>query len=89
VTIFAAETAVDSIIISKSLREAGINTELYPNPQSRLDKQLKYADRKGIGYVIIAGPDEVAKNVVKLKDLKNQSQETLPIDSVIEKLNNR
>lgn len=83
VTVFDKATLVNAIRIAKSLREAGISTELFPDDETKLDKQLKYADRKGIAYVIIAGPEEVAKGVVTVKDMKKKMQEQIPTATFI------
>lgn len=85
VTIFSDDTLTNSLAIARELRKAGSSTEVFP-AFDKLDKQLKYADRKGIPYVIIQGPEETAKNVVKLKNMETQSQEDLTVDAVIQKL---
>jgi histidyl-tRNA synthetase len=74
VTVFSTALAPQSLQLSRSLRSAGINTELYPDAGSKLDKQLKYAFRKGIQYVAILGPDEIEKNMVTLKNLETGKQ---------------
>lgn len=51
-----------------SLREAGINTEVYM-AKGGLKKQLKYADQWDIPIAIILGSDEMEKGEVTLKDL--------------------
>lgn len=67
------------------LRSHLINTELYLNPQEpRLDKQLKYADRKGIPYVAIIGPNEVANNTITLKSLKTHTQKSMSADEIVQ-----
>lgn len=73
------------LAIVTMLRNAGISVDLYPTAD-KLDKQLKYADKNGIPYVIIQGPNEITKNVVILKDMKNQTQEELTIEEIIKKL---
>lgn len=85
VTVFDPTFTKNAEAITATLRNALVNAETYLEP-TRLDKQLKYADRKGIPYVIIQGPEETAKNVVKLKDMKAKSQEELTVDAVIQKL---
>ena len=57
VTVFSPNLASESIDLARSLREMNINTELYPNDSTKLDKQLKYADKKEIPYVLIIGPE--------------------------------
>ena len=68
--------------VCKTLREAGINTEQQLEPTG-LGKQFKYADRKGIPFVIIIGEDEVKENVVMLKNMKTGEQEKLQLVEVI------
>jgi histidyl-tRNA synthetase len=55
------------------LRAAGINTEAVIEP-GKLAKQFKYADRAGIRFVLVLGPDEIAKGTVTVKDLRKQDQ---------------
>lgn len=86
VSVFNPELWSNAILISSKIRNSGISAELYPDPTVKLDKQLKYADRKGIPYVIIQGPEEMAKGVVKLKDMKAKTQEELTIEAAIKQL---
>lgn len=86
VTVFAASLQVENLQTSRRLREAGIPTELYPGAEVKLDKQLKYADRKGIPYVVIQGPEEVGRGVVKLKVMQTKEQLELTVEEIIEKL---
>lgn len=88
VTIFSPQLETDSIDLLKNLRSNNIPCELWLDPNSKLEKQLKYADQKGIPYALIIGPEEVENDLVMLKDLKNNSQEKLSIDTLLEKLNN-
>ena len=68
--------------VAKTLREKGINTAVALKAE-KLDKQLKYSDRKGIPYAIIAGPDEIKNDKVILKDLKKREQKTLTLEEAI------
>lgn len=86
VTVFNSELMEKSLEITSKLREVNINTELWLEPGDKLDKQLKYADQKGIPYAIILGPDEAKSGKVVLKNLEKQSQETLTLDEAIAKL---
>lgn len=86
VTIFDKSLFNNSLIIANELRKNNVSTILYPVPTEKLDKQLKYANKKGIPYVIIIGPEEVSKNTVKLKDMKTGEQEELTIQEIIKKL---
>ena len=87
VTIFDESSLPSSLSIASKLRLAGISTELFPG-LDKLDKQLKYADRIAVPYVVIAGPEEIQKKVMKLKTMATKEQEELSIEQVIDKLAN-
>lgn len=86
VTIFSKDMLPYSQKLSQNLRKVNINTDLYPDPNDRLDKQLKYADKKGIPYVAIIGPNEAKNNTVTLKNLHTKEQKTIPIDSIFQEI---
>mgnify|MGYP001105412741 CR=1 FL=1 len=88
VTVFSKNLVNQSIQITNFLRKNNINTELYLNPEKKLNKQLKYADRKGIPYVLILGENELKKNVVKLKDLTTGEQKELSFENLLKILSN-
>ena len=86
VTIFEKKLLEQSQKVTQILRKNKINTDLYSDPNIKLDKQLKYANKKSIPYVIIIGPEEVKNNVVKLKDMKTGTQKELTLEAVIKQL---
>ncbi len=88
ITIFSPELLDKSLEVSSRLRSKNINTEIYLDPKAKLEKQLKYADQKGIPYTVIIGPEEVKINKVTLKNLGNKSQETISVNEVISRLIN-
>lgn len=67
-------------------RAAGLRVELYPDAV-KLDRQLKYADSKGIPFVAILGPDEAAQGGVTLKDLRAKSQQIVAQSEVVRLIN--
>lgn len=71
--------------LANELRAAGINTEAVVEG-GKLGKQFKYADRAGIRFVLVLGPDEIAKGVVSVKDLASQSQSEIPRAGLVERL---
>lgn len=86
ITIFSVEYLENSIEIANKLRAESIPTELYLDPETKLDKQLKYADKKKIPFVIIIGPDEIKNKMVTIKEMKTGKQEALPLKKLVEKL---
>ena len=85
VTVFDESTITDSARIAAQLRAAGIKTALFPEA-TRLNKQFKYADRIGARYVVVLGPEEIAKDVIALKDLKTGEQEIVSVAEAAKKL---
>lgn len=61
------------LAVANDLRGAGIATEVVME-SGKLGKQFKYADRAGIRFAIVIGEDEVAKDVVTVKDLRREDQ---------------
>ncbi len=86
VTIFNQELANTSASLTTELRNQQINAELYLNPFEKLDKQIKYADKKSIPFVVIIGPDEAENNQVTIKNLDTEIQETIPQDQLLSRL---
>lgn len=65
----------------QSLREGSLPAELYPE-SIRMDKQIKYADRKGIPFVAILGEQEASEGRISIKDLRTGHQEILPLEKL-------
>ncbi len=57
-------------------RVAGISCELY-HEQAKLDKQFKYAEKKGIPSVIIIGSQELLDHTCLIKNLASGEQKSL------------
>jgi histidyl-tRNA synthetase len=69
------------IPVVKSLREAGVACEIYPE-QSKLKKQFDYADKKAIPFLSIVGGNEVAEGVINIKNLSSGEQKSFAKDDV-------
>ena len=76
VTVFDSESLPDAFGLAADLRQAGLKVVVYPEP-AKLQKQLKYADKIGVRFALIAGPDERAAGQVTVKDLREGVQETI------------
>ncbi len=76
VTLFDEDTVTGSLRLAGSLRRHGIRTELSHQAQG-LGGQIKYADRKGIPFVAILGPDELEQGNVTVKHLPSGRQQTV------------
>ena len=77
-TVFDAQLQAASARIADGLRRRDVAVELCLEPDQRLERQLKHADRVGARYALIVGPDEAAAGTVVVKDLQQRRQETVP-----------
>ena len=74
---------IDSV---NQLRKNGIICEIYPI-DVKIKKQLDYANKKGIDFVVIIGDDELKKDIFKVKDMSKGEELTFKqIDSLAEKI---
>ena len=73
---FGASFSYDLIEIANFLRSNKVNAEFYPDPIP-LKKQLNYANKNDIPYVIFYGDEEKEKNCYNLKEMKTGKQEIL------------
>ena len=71
----------------KKLRGQGINAEIFPET-SKMKKQMGYADKKNIPFVALVGENEIANHLVTLKNMHDGTQESIPVDDLIDKLRN-
>ena len=65
---FDAERLGDYQRMARTLRAAGIGVEVFPEAK-KIGQQLQYAEKRGFRVALIAGPDEFAQGVWKIKDL--------------------
>lgn len=86
VTIFDETLAEDSLKAASFLRDNGISVECYPSTSTKIQKQMKYANRKNIPFVIIVGPEEKAEGKVQLKNMQSGEQKTLTLEDVLQSL---
>ena len=69
--------------LARELRASGINVDLSLLSTRSLGDQLKVAARRGIPWAAIAGPDDVQRGVVQLRDLTTGSQQEVSRDQVV------
>lgn len=61
------------------LRRAGVRAELYPDA-AKMRKQLDYANKKGVPYVILLGEEEIQEEKLTLKDMRTGMQERITLE---------
>jgi histidyl-tRNA synthetase len=81
VTVFNADLLSQSLKISANLREAGYSVSCFTE-EIKLPRQMKYADKMGIRFVVIIWPDEFANEAATVKDLTSGQQATVSLDAL-------
>lgn len=81
-TNFGEQEALASMKAIKQLRANGITAEIYPD-NSKMKKQMAYANALNIPYVAIIGDTELAEGKVTLKNMTTGEQATLDTESLI------
>src|SRR5437899_12875704 len=59
--------------LARVLRGEGIGVEVYPEAK-KIGQQLKYAEQRGFRVAVIAGENEFAQAVWKVKDLAKREE---------------
>jgi histidyl-tRNA synthetase len=67
------------------LRDAGISCELYPDA-AKMGKQMAYADKRGIPFVVMAGSQEIQESNYTVKCLSDGEQKTVTFAQLIDAL---
>ena len=67
------------------LREAGISTEIYPG-ESKLKKQMEYANKIKAPAVILYGEDEIKSGTPTLRDLISGKEKSISIKELVNEI---
>lgn len=82
---FDEESHKSAFVLGSELRKAGIKTDIYP-AALKMKKQLNYANRNGIPYVVFIGENERKANIWQLKDMNLGEQYNYDTKSLINHL---
>lgn len=77
-----ADDIAPSLALASGLREGGTPAEVWYG-DTKMKKSLGYANKIGIPYAVLIGPDELEKGVYTLKDLTSGKQEQLDLVSLL------
>ena len=80
---FGTIDAVSAFEAVMKLRNHGISCELYPS-DSKLKKQLNYANQKNIPLVVLMGSEEIERQEFVIKDMNSGEQKTHKITELID-----
>lgn len=75
----AEEAAVLPLL--RAVRGEGIAAEIYPEA-GKMKKQMEYANRRGIPYVVIVGSQELESGAATVKDMRSGEQRQVPFGEI-------
>jgi histidyl-tRNA synthetase len=79
---FGEKEALYSMEAIKKLRNNGIKSELYPDA-SKLKKQMNYANKREIPFVVLVGEQEVNERKYTLKNMLSGEQTLCDFDNLL------
>jgi histidyl-tRNA synthetase len=82
VTSLEQDRQQDYLKIGGLLRTAGINTEVYLEDK-KLAVQMKYANKKGIPFIIIIGQEEFEKDTALIRNMADGEQHSVQLENLV------
>lgn len=79
-------TEIECLKIAESLRKAGYKVEVEMKNR-KMKKSLEYANEENIPYVFILGEDELEKQCITVKDMKQKAQLQISTTNILEEFN--
>ena len=77
---------IDNLLVYiDQLRENNIRCELYPS-DTKIKKQMEYANQRGIDFVVIVGEEELNKNIFKLRDMSSGKESSFDLKDIVSEL---
>ena len=70
-----------SMKLLRELRSEGIPAEIYPD-EAKMKKQMEYANRREVPFVVIIGSQELAEGVATIKDMRSGDQQKVAFKEV-------
>jgi len=85
ICVFSKSAMKEYIKLQTILREEGISTEIYPG-ESKLKKQMEYANKIKAPAVILYGDDEIKSNKPTLRDLNTGKEKSIEIKEIVNEI---
>jgi len=85
ICVFDKNLMKDYISLQTTLRNAGISTEIYPE-ESKLKKQMEYANKIKAPVVILYGEDEIKSGKPTLRDLNSGKEKSIAIKELVNEI---
>ena len=85
ICVFDKNAMREYIKLQTILRDAGISTEIYPG-ESKLKKQMEYANKINAPAVILYGEDEIKSDKPTLRDLSSGNEKSIEIKELVNEI---
>ena len=85
ICVFDKKSMKDYINVQTLLREAGVSTEIYPG-ESKLKKQMEYANKIKSPAVILYGENEIKSGKPTLRNLNSGKEKSIEIEELVNEI---
>jgi histidyl-tRNA synthetase len=79
---FGEEEEAYCLPVLTKVRNSGINAEIYPE-RAKIKKQMNYANKKRIPFVVLAGESEIKAHKLTLKNMTTGTQDLVAPDELV------
>ena len=83
---FGKEEARHAQLCISKIRKNGISSELFPS-NIKLNKQMSYANKRAVKYVVMLGEEELKKNILTVRNMDSGVQQSLSLEEFINSIN--
>ncbi|RDY61285.1 histidine--tRNA ligase [Flagellimonas nanhaiensis] len=80
---FGDREGLASLKLVSALRNLGLRADLYPTA-AKFQKQLKYANKRGVPYVILLGEKELTEGTFVVKNMETGDQKAYTLENATE-----
>ncbi len=78
---FGGQEMTTALRLLSTLRKAGIPSDIYPE-SAKMKKQMEYANRRAIPWVVIVGESEIAARTATVKNMVSGEQSAVSFDAL-------
>jgi histidyl-tRNA synthetase len=79
---FGGENELYALQILQQLRNADVAAEIYPDA-AKFDKQMKYANKRNIPFVIMTGEEEMLQQKLSIKNFTTGEQKMVSVEEAV------
>ncbi len=78
---FGKSESIEALRLAARLRDQGISIQLYPD-SVKMKKQMDYANKLGVEYVILLGESEIAQKMASVKNMVTGEQTSVEFEKL-------